>query len=308
MIMHTNRATILFGLAAFVACASTAVSGDVVPQQAARGNLFIVGGGSRPPALMRRFVGLAGGPGQAVIVAIPLASASPVEAGQGLAEELRSLGADVRVLIPTRAEADSRDAADLLDGATGVWFNGGVQARVTQVLAGTRLADAIGRRYQQGGVIGGTSAGAAIMSDPMITGNQVRDTLGYYGDEFERIARDYIELTPGLGYITGVLIDQHFTARERHNRLLSAVLSHRYRLGAGIDESTALIIRPDGRWEVFGESVVSVYDARDATLTDAGAPVLGVSGVRLHVLPSGSVFDPGTGIVRLRTEPLEAAG
>lgn len=276
--------------------------GDVAPQERARGHLFIVGGGARPEALMRRFVELAGGE-DAHIAVVPLASGSPDETGEALVAELSALGARARVLLPTRADAERADAAVLLGDATGVWFSGGSQSRVTAVLAGTPLSAAIGELYRAGGVVGGTSAGAAIMSDPMITGSQVRDTLGYFGDEFRSIARDYIQLAPGLGYARSVIIDQHFTARERHNRLLSAVLSHPYRLGAGIDESTALVIRPDGVWEIVGASVVSVYDARDARLTDPGAPLLGAAAVRLHVLPAGGTFDPATGVVTLRAAP-----
>jgi len=99
--------------------------------------------------------------------------------------------------------------------------------------------------------------------------------------------------------IKGVLIDQHFTRRRRHNRFISVVLETPPHLGAGIDESTALIVNPDGHWSILGESAVSIYDARHAVITKAGAPVLGESGLILSVLPSGSSYSPATGKVVL---------
>ena len=190
---------------------------------------------------------------------------------------------------PTR-----RSFVHRLDSATGIWFCGGDQARLTDVLGGTASLRAIHARYQAGAVVGGTSAGAAIMSDSMITGDQTPpgDTTGYYGDEYPTIERRRIEVTPGLGFLHGAIVDQHFLRRERHNRLLSAVLERPGLLGVGIDESTAIEVSPDGRWHVLGESDVIVYDARHARVTAAGAPLLGATDIRVHLLPSGSVYDP----------------
>ena len=263
----------------------------------APGYLFIVGGGEQTPAMVQRFVDLAGGT-RANILVIPLASSEPEETGADKAASLRELGARATVLNPTRETAGRADAATLLRGATGVWFTGGDQARITAVLLGTPLHRALLAFYQNGGVVGGTSAGAAIMSDSMLTGNQLRappDTNGYYGDEFPGIARRSIEIVPGLGFLKGAIVDQHFIVRERHNRLLSVVLERPSMIGVGIDESTALEVRPDGTWEVVGESSVIVYDAREATITPSSASLLGARGIHLHVLPAGSRFDPGRG-------------
>ena len=96
------------------------------------------------------------------------------------------------------------------------------------------------------------------------------------------IARDNTELVPGFGMIKGALIDQHFLRRRRHNRFISAVLDTPAHLGVGIDESTALIVHPDGHWSVMGESAASIYDARHAKITPPGAPVLGESGTNIE--------------------------
>jgi cyanophycinase len=104
-----------------------------------------------------------------------------------------------------------------------------------------------------------------------------------------------VEIVPGLGFLQTAIVDQHFIRRERHNRLMSAVLERPTLLGVGIDESTALEVMPDGRWRVLGESAVVIYDARQARVTGRGRPVLGAMGLRLHVVPAGGVFDPKTG-------------
>ncbi len=267
-----------------------------------RGHLFIVGGGRQPDELVERFVALAGGAAHARIAVVPMASGDAAQSGAGKVDQLLEFGADAFNLNLTRAQANTDSAAALLDAVTGVWFVGGDQARLTAVLEDTKVLDAIRRRHGAGAVLGGTSAGAAIMSAWMLTGNQVApgtDTLGYHGDEFRRIARATIEVVPGFGFLTGAIVDQHFIERERHNRLLSVILERPQLIGAGIAEGTALEVAPDGSWSVHGRGAVIVYDARRAAVTDAGAPILGATGVRMHVLPDGASYDPASGDARL---------
>jgi cyanophycinase len=261
-----------------------------------RGTLVIVGGGDRSQAMMRRFVELAGGAGARIAV-VPNASSKPEQTGRALVAELDSLGARAFVYHLDRKDAGSSAAARRLDSVGGIWFSGGDQAYVTAALAGTAVHRAMQRRYREGAAVGGTSAGAAIMSDSMITGNQTPpgDTTGYYGDEYPAIARRRVEIVPGLGFLPEAIVDQHFIRRERHNRLMSAVLERPSLLGVGIDESTALEVGPDGRWRVIGASAVVIYDARRARVTDGRRPLLGATELRVHVLPAGAVFDPGTG-------------
>ncbi|HMA01943.1 MAG: hypothetical protein ACM34L_05885 [Gemmatimonas sp.] len=113
------------------------------------------------------------------------------------------------------------------------------------------------------------------------------------------VATRCTELVRGFGLIKGALIDQHFVRRRRHNRFISAVLDTPFHLGVAIDESTALIVHPDGHRGVLGESAASIYVARHAKLTPPGPPVLGESGLILSVLPSGSSYYPATGKVVL---------
>ena len=260
-----------------------------------RGSLFIVGGGGQPDSLVTRFVMLAGGPGRARILVLPMAGGPEPEAGGAeKAEQLRAFGADADVLEAGPANGDDPALVRQVEAATGIWFTGGDQVLLVDALRGTAVLRALRARYRAGAVIGGTSAGAAVMGDSMLTGNQRRpDSLGYYGDEFPEVARGVMEVRPGLGLLPGVLVDQHFVRRERANRLLAAVLERPAMLGVGIDEGTAVEVAPDGHWSVTGRGLVIVLDARRGQVLPAGP--LGGTEVRLQVLPPGSRYDPRTG-------------
>jgi cyanophycinase len=265
-----------------------------------RGSLLIVGGGTQPDSLVARFVQLAGGRGHARIAVVPMASEDARASGDEKAAQLRDFGADAFVLLLTRAQAESASSARRLDGLTGIWFTGGDQTRLAPILLGTPVLRGMHEVYERGGVVGGTSAGAAVLSDSMLTGNQhpPGDTLGYYGDEFPTIARGVIEIAPGFGFLHDAIVDQHFIRRERQNRLLAAVLERPALLGAGIDESTALEIGPDGTWTVRGAGAVIVYDPRRALVTKPPR-TLGASDLTLHFLPAGATFNPETNRISL---------
>ncbi|MDB4874410.1 MAG: hypothetical protein JWM41_856 [Gemmatimonadetes bacterium] len=262
---------------------------------------MIVGGGPQSPALVQQFVDLAGGSGRARIVVFAEASADGEKSGEEKAADLRKLGAEARSIWITREQANTDSIARLLDGVTGVWFGGGDQVRLNQVLRGTKTETAIHARYAAGAVIGGTSAGAAVMSEVMLTGDERhpggdrRDTTAQY----MTIARDNIVTDTGFAFIRNAIVDQHFLRRKRQNRLMSLVIERAPHLGAGIDESTALIVQPNGMWKVAGASAIVIYDARQSKTTAAGAHVLGASGLRVHVLPAGSTFNPSTGVATL---------
>ncbi len=122
------------------------------------------------------------------------------------------------------------------------------------------------------------------MSPVMMTGE---------GD-FKTISSKNVELSPGLGLFPGTILDQHFVARQRQNRLMSVVLEYPRFLGIGVDEATAVWLRPDGTFQVLGESSVVVYDAAATTVTRApgsGSVLLGARNLRTHVLIPGDVFD-----------------
>ncbi len=259
--------------------------------QEPRGSLFIIGGGERTADLMREFVAMAGGPAHARIVVIPNASGDPDTACIDMTQEFHGLGVqDVRCLYLTREQAMKPESAQPLDGATAVYFTGGDQVRVTQALLGTPVYKKLHDLYRNGAVLGGTSAGAAIMSEVMITGDERRnkDTVR----NFRYIRKDNVVTVEGMGFITSAIIDQHFVARKRHNRLISVVLEHPNLIGVGIDESTAIIVRGGRTFDVAGEGDVIVYDARHATDVRADtAGTLAGANLSMHVLSAGDSYN-----------------
>jgi len=259
-----------------------------------KGHLFIVGGGDRDEPLMRRFVELAKGFGTGRIVVFTMASGVPLEVGPELVAEFRKYGVqDVVYYQLTRDEAMKAASAKILDGVSAIWFSGGDQARLTAALLDTPIHTRMREFYAAGGLLGGTSAGAAVMSEVMITGDEKRTT-----DEdlnWQTVEADNVVRVRGFGFVKNVIIDQHFLIRRRQNRLISLVLENPALLGAGIDESTAILVRPDGKWEVLGESQVYVVDARKAVVSKASSNKLGAHGLRLHLLLPGDVFDPVAG-------------
>ncbi|MEO6878727.1 MAG: cyanophycinase, partial [Gemmatimonadaceae bacterium] len=259
-----------------------------------KGTLLIVGGGPQPPALVKQFVDLAGGTGKARIVVFAEASADGAKSGEEKADDLRKLGAQAENIWVTHDQANTDSVAHLLDHATGVWFVGGDQVVLNKVLRGTKTEAAIHTRYMAGAVIGGTSAGAAVMSEVMLTGDERhpggdrRDTT----EAFMTIARGNVVTDTGFALIRTAIIDQHFLRRKRHNRLMSLVLEREPHLGVGIDESTAILVHPNGTWTVAGASVAVIYDARHSKITLPQSHVLGATDLRVHVLPAGATFNP----------------
>ena len=252
------------------------------------GRLMMIGGaedrqGKRQ--LLREFVRLAGAE-EARIVIIAVASQAPCEVASVYQKAFRSLGASEACALDVRVREDAgrAEALQAIEQATGVFFTGGNQLRLTEMLRGTRLDAALHERHEAGMLLAGTSAGAAMMSSIMIVGNAPGMTL----------RAGMVKLAPGMGFLSGVLIDQHFEQRGRLRRLLSAVVQHRGDLGLGIDENTAAIV--DGHLlEVFGENSITIIDAGDLAFTNLEeveqSELLAVCGVKIHILPAGYRFD-----------------
>lgn len=258
-----------------------------------RGALVIVGGGERPGVIHTRFIELAGGKDAARIAVLPMASGEPERSGHLQAEEFRSFGVKtVDVLRFDRATALKAETAEKLQGYSGVFFTGGDQARLAEVLVGTPCEAALHRlRDSRGAVIGGTSAGAAIMSRVMITGDQ-RGEPDRKAD-FAVVRRGATLVSTGLGLVTNAIVDQHFIARRRQNRLVGVTLEHPDLIGVGIDEATALVVLPDGGWEVVGDGSVMVFDARGVKVREEGPHAnLGALGLRFHLLLPGDRWNP----------------
>lgn len=237
-----------------------------LPLQAKKGDghLFIIGGGDRPDSLMTQFVDLAGGQKKAKILIVPYASADINDTGSYQKEGFQRLGVkDVDYIHVEKKDIDTPEALKQLDGVTGIFFSGGDQNRLTQLLLGTKFLEKIKKIHADGGVIGGTSAGAAIMSKIMLTGEELNAPEKRKGD-FSYIQKGNVEVTEGFGFVDNAIIDQHFVIRKRENRLLTLVLEKGL-TGIGIDEATAIIVDTNGKFRVAGHSQVLVFEPKAPT-------------------------------------------
>ncbi len=206
-----------------------------------KGSLVIVGGGGMPDSVRKAFVDLAGGT-KAKIVVVPTASSSGDDKSEhdSYLAPWRPWKPAALKLVHTRSREKANDKAfcDDIRQATGVWFSGGDQSRIMEAYAGTEFERELRALLDRGGVIGGTSAGAAIMTEVMISGGATKAETG-----------------KGFGFLKGAVVDQHFLRRSRINRLVGVLADHRDLIGIGIDEGTAFI-RQGETWSVKGDSFV----------------------------------------------------
>ena len=213
-----------------------------------KGTLIIDGGGQPSPLVKQRALMLAGGL-KAIVVILPQASNLPTS-GPKAEKRWRDAGAEnVSILALT----DPKLAVAAILHADLIWISGGDQDRLMQRLEGTGVADAIRLRYQEGGIIGGSSAGAAVMSDIMISRSV---------DEYPKPLCDYPLMGRGLGLLPGVIVDQHFLKLHRADRLKRAMSEFPGLIGIGIDESTAAFVSEGQKIEVVGNSLITIFDPR----------------------------------------------
>lgn len=255
------------------------------------GHLLVIGGAEdkyNERRILRRFLELAGGADKAEVLVIPVASDYPEFAADVYTQAFRSLGvANPRVLRATsRQDVVNADVEKLLDGVTGVIMTGGDQMRLVSILGGTALAAGIRKLVRETDIVlAGTSAGAAAMSTSMI----VR------GEPTSHPHKNAVRLSPGLGFLKNIIIDQHFTERGRISRLITAVSFNPYNLGIGIDENTAIILDGKGLLEVYGQGTATIVDGSQITFNEiaevADHEAFSVCGVQFHVLRDGLIYD-----------------
>lgn len=254
------------------------------------GNLLVIGGAEdkyNERRILKKFVKLAGDQDATVLI-LPLASDFPEFAADVYVQAFRKLGVVApRVLRATsRQDVIDADVDALLDGVTGIFISGGDQMRLTSVLGGTKLAQRIEYLVRNTNVVlAGTSAGAAGMSSSMI----VR------GEALSHPQKNSVRLSPGLGFLKNIIIDQHFTERGRISRLITAVSYNPNNIGIGIDENTAVIINNDGSLEVFGAGTVTIVDGSRITYNEIAEvgedEPFSICGVQIHILRDGLIYD-----------------
>jgi cyanophycinase len=211
-----------------------------IGRQVAGGTLLIAGGGDLPPRVQQQFVELAGGP-DARLVVIPGVHVDAEYEAYYFQEWMEFRPASVHVLnASSSAEANSDEFIKPLESATGVWLGGGQQTWLTSCYRGTATEAAVRKVLDRQGIVGGTSAGAAVMSEVMITGGRKQPSVG-----------------TGFGLLPGVIIDQHFIKRNRFSRLRQVVEQHPHLIGIGIDENAAVIVSLETRRaRVVGDSYI----------------------------------------------------
>lgn len=262
-----------------------------IPQRS-NGKLIAVGGGGLPNSVARRVIELAGGPNSTIFI-LPDAS-NREKHGNDAKEQFEAAGArNVRILrIGTRSDESplgetglSRvEIREAIYGADLIWFSGGYQTALFDSLAKADLISLVRARYAAGRIIGGSSAGAAIFSKLMITGN---------AQSLNSLTSGSTHLGEGLGLLPNIIVDQHFLERQRNNRLLAAVIDNPEYLGIGIDERTGIALIGN-KMDIIGESSVVIFDAREAEInsTKEGKPISGIN-IKTHVLSNGDsiLFD-----------------
>jgi cyanophycinase len=253
-----------------------------------RGFIIPIGGGEdrvKERGIHRRFIEMAGG-ADADIVVIPTASVLE-STGDDYNRMFRDLGAGTVEFLPilTRGDCENPRYVEMLDRATGIFLTGGNQVRLSAILGGTQVAQKIRRRNAAGVPVAGTSAGASIMSEHMVAG----------GESGASPAEGVVSLAPGLGLTNAVIIDQHFTQRNRLGRLLVAASYNPFLIGLGIDEDTAAFIGPDNVLEVVGSGTVTVVDASRLTHSSIWAAnkgdALSLLGLSVDVMAQGCRYD-----------------
>jgi cyanophycinase len=259
-----------------------------VPEGQNRGWIIAIGGAENKEndrRILERFVSASGGTG-ADIVIIPTASRMH-ETGPRYERVFGELGASrVSVMdFDTRRDACEPGRLERLEQASGIFFTGGNQLRLTTLLGGTPVAKLIRAANARGVTVGGTSAGASILSEHMIAA----------GDEGSAVVAGSVRLAPGLGLTNRFIIDQHFRQRDRLGRLLTALAYNPFAVGIGLDEDTAALIGPDETVEVEGSGGVTIVDAADVSYSsidsvEEGQPAC-VLGLKLHVLVAGATFN-----------------
>jgi cyanophycinase len=263
---------------------------DRIDREIIGGHLLVIGGAEdkfNERRILKKFLALAGGETAEVLI-VPVASDFPEFASDIYTQAFRNLGvANPRVLRATsRQDVFHADPEELLDGVTGVFMTGGDQMRLVSLLGGTKFADKLRQLVRDTEIVlAGTSAGAAGMSTSMI----VR------GESTSHPHKNSVRLSPGLGFLKNIIIDQHFTERGRISRLITAVSYNPYNLGIGIDENTAIILNGEGSMEVYGAGSVTVVDGSQITYNEIAEvdefQPFSICGVQLHVLRDGLNYD-----------------
>lgn len=262
------------------------------PKSKPKGYLVAVGGNEdkeKDLKVLRHIAGLPEG-GTRIVELVPLASQIPQEVVESYIPAFRKIGIDDVRIMNVHTRDDARDPAfvERILKADVVFFTGGDQLRITSLLGGSPVMEAISGHYWRGGVVAGTSAGAAAMSSTMI----------FEGDVAQSMRKGNVQMVPGLGLLPNTIIDTHFIQRGRITRVLEVMASNPGSIGLGLGEDTGIVIREGQIVEVIGNGVVVIVDGHDVRYSNVykiriGEPIA-LENVVLHTLVEGHRFDLAT--------------
>lgn len=257
-----------------------------------KGKLFIIGGGDRPPALMKSLANTAAlGIGDFAVV-LPMSGAEPDTSFYYFKADWITVSDKPIVNFNfTAKKVNDKNWLDSLKQAKLIFITGGDQDRFMKIVENSAVYAAIHYAYLHGATIAGTSAGAAVMSKYMITGNALSDTV--YKATFHSLISNNIEIKTGLGLISNAIIDQHFVVRSRYNRLLSALALYPSLACIGIDEATAIIVSGN-RIKVSGEGQVIVMKNPNQ-LKITAAKLIKFKDISFSIFTDGDEFLIGEG-------------
>ncbi len=259
---------------------------SLTAQKSNEGKLFIIGGGSRPVAMVQRIISESGIDKDGYGVVLPMSSIYPDTAIFYATKQFKELGFNnIYGLNFAKNEQLNKGKLDSIRNAKLIYISGGDQSNFMAIVGGTEIEAAIYAAFSNGSLIAGTSAGAAVMSEKMITGTELKYPEN---STFRNIESDNLELKPGLGLLKTAIIDQHFVKRSRHNRLISAIIDFPNLLGIGIDESTAILIKGFNA-EVIGDSQVLVYKNSKKIIPPHNGK-LSARKIRLDIYTDGDTF------------------
>ncbi|WP_426484442.1 cyanophycinase [Flavobacterium sp. 2] len=254
-----------------------------------KGKLFIIGGGDRSDALMKQVLAVAELGKKDYIVVLPMSSEEPDSSFIFFKTQMVKLTQNPIVMLNfTAATAQNKKLTDSVQKAKLIFISGGDQSRFMAVVHNTPIKTAIQKAYENGSTISGTSAGAAVMSEKMITGNQKLEKE--YSGTFDNIRYDNLETSEGLGLLKTAVIDQHFLKRNRYNRLLSALVEFPELTGIGIDEATAIIVR-NNQVEVAGESEVIVVRKPKGIKKSNKNNLISIENLQMSIYTPGQKFN-----------------
>ena len=251
--------------------------------------LFIIGGGNRSDQLMNELLTISSLQKKDYVVVLPMSSEEPDSAYFYFKKQVEKLTPNPIVMLNfNKQTATNLALVDSLQNAKLIFISGGDQSRFMKVVSDTPVFKAIHQAYQNGSTVAGTSAGAAVMCENMITGNQKLESK--YTATFDNIRYDNLETALGLGLIKNVIIDQHFLKRSRYNRLLSGLVEFPTHIGIGIDESTAIIVR-NKEIEIVGESEVIVVQNPVEIMKSPRNNVVSIKKLDMSIYYEGQKFN-----------------